>query len=445
MELNWTTEQVQALAPDVASHKAALGLVKTQKWPTLAYNESVIWGECQGSGNKPYQTRIALGEPAFKCSCPSRKFPCKHALGLFLLLVQQRNAFTQSDEPPPWVAEWLEGRAKRQAKKAAKTNKPVDPVAQAKRIEQREKKVRAGLEELSLWLRDLVRNGLAELRSKPADFFESMAARMVDAQTPGLANRVRELFNALGSGQDWASNVLEAVARLHLLVESYQRLDSLSPDLQNDIRSLVGWTQNKEEILQQAAIRDHWLVLGQYESADDIGQLLIQRIWLQGANTDKMALLLNFAHPNARSSLDYGWITGTQVEAELCFYPAAVPLRAVVKAHYDTTPITKVKGADTLQTAFAIYKNAITKQPWIERFPMALENIIINQLDNKWWLTDTTAHNLPIVNNFNRLWELIAVSGGYPVTVFGEWQNTFFYPLGIWHEKSYVDLMVNGE
>jgi hypothetical protein len=67
----------------------------------------------------------------------------------------------------------------------------------------------------------LVRNGLAELRSKPADFFESMAARMVDAQTPGLANRVRELFNALGSGQDWASNVLEAVARLHLLVESY--------------------------------------------------------------------------------------------------------------------------------------------------------------------------------------------------------------------------------
>ncbi|RKZ81403.1 MAG: SWIM zinc finger family protein [Candidatus Parabeggiatoa sp. nov. 1] len=438
MSVEWTTEQVLALAPDAASVKAGHSLVKSNKWPVLAHNEAAIWGECQGSGSKPYQARIALDGPAFKCSCPSRKFPCKHALGLFLLFVQQRDAFTQSAEAPPWVAEWIDGRAKRQARKAENANKPVDTVAQAKRVEKREEKVQAGLEELSLWLRDLVRNGFAELQGKPYSFFDGMAARMVDAQAPGLANRVRELFNAVNQGQDWASHVLEAVARLHLLVESYQRLDTLPPDLQHDIRGLVGWFQTKEEVLQQTAIHDHWLVLGQYEEMDDTGQLLVQRIWLQGANTDKMALLLNFAHPKARASLDYGWQTGTQVEAELCFYPAAFPLRAVDKKRYGIAPMTTVKGFATLQAAFATYKNAISQQPWIERFPMVLENVTPIQTNDTWWLTDTADNNLPITNNFNRLLELLAMSGGHYQTVFGEWRNTSFYPLGGWSDGNYI-------
>ena len=40
----------------------------------------------QGSAASPYQTGIDLSEPAFQCTCPSHKFPCKHGLGLFLLL-----------------------------------------------------------------------------------------------------------------------------------------------------------------------------------------------------------------------------------------------------------------------------------------------------------------------------------------------------------------------
>ncbi|OAD19776.1 zinc finger SWIM domain-containing protein [Candidatus Thiomargarita nelsonii] len=435
----WTTEQVQALAPDAASNKAAQKLLKLNKWPLLAYNEAAIWGECQGSGSKPYQTRIALEEPAFKCSCPSHKFPCKHALALFLLYVQSHNAF-KSTEPPPWVAEWLEGRAKRQAKKAEKANKPVDTAAQLKRTAKREEKVEAGLEELSLWLRDLVRNGLGDLQDKPYSFFEDIAARMVDAQAPGLANRLKELAGIRQSGQNWASELLEAVARLHLLVESYQRLDSLPSDLQHDIRGLIGWTQTKETVLQQAAIRDNWLVLGQYIDSDEIGQLLTQRIWLQSAKTGKIALLLNFAHPQSRHSLDYGWITGTLRAAELSFYPSAYPLRAVVKARYETSSITSLKGAASLQAAFASYKNALSQLPWIERFPMILENVTPTQANETWWLTDTSQHHLPIISHFKRLWDLLAVSGGNAITVFGEWQNSCFYPLGVWSEGNYVDL-----
>src|SRR6476469_9727229 len=89
MSETWTSDRIIALAPDPSSAKAGRELANPRKWVTLGLNEAAIWGECQGSGSKPYRTQIDLIEPAFKCSCPSRKFPCKHALALFLLTDSQ--------------------------------------------------------------------------------------------------------------------------------------------------------------------------------------------------------------------------------------------------------------------------------------------------------------------------------------------------------------------
>lgn len=73
MEL--TSESVLALAPDASSVKAAQALLKPGQWPTLGFNENAVWGECKGSGSKPYQVEADLSGPVFKCTCPSRKFP----------------------------------------------------------------------------------------------------------------------------------------------------------------------------------------------------------------------------------------------------------------------------------------------------------------------------------------------------------------------------------
>ena len=63
------------LSPDDASAKAARGLTSIGKWPQLGANAQALWGECQGSGSKPYQTQVDLAGPAFKCTCPSRTQP----------------------------------------------------------------------------------------------------------------------------------------------------------------------------------------------------------------------------------------------------------------------------------------------------------------------------------------------------------------------------------
>src|SRR5262249_20502421 len=112
MATSWTRETVQSLAPDASSFKSALGLAKAREWQCLELSDRALWGEIKGSGKAPYQTRIDLSAPAFKCSCPSRKFPCKHGLALMLLHVEDPSAFKSTD-PPEWVTAWLSGREQR--------------------------------------------------------------------------------------------------------------------------------------------------------------------------------------------------------------------------------------------------------------------------------------------------------------------------------------------
>src|SRR5687767_9951371 len=108
---DWTLQQIQQLAPDAASMQAGQGLAKPNKWESLGRNERLLWGECRGSGTNPYQVRIDMQDAAYKCSCPSRKLPCKHILGLLVLMVD--GAVPLKEGLPAFVSEWSGNRAKR--------------------------------------------------------------------------------------------------------------------------------------------------------------------------------------------------------------------------------------------------------------------------------------------------------------------------------------------
>src|SRR5215207_1211146 len=269
-------DQILALAPDPGSAKAGQGLASRRKWLALGRSDRAAWGECQGSAREPYRTQIDLTEPAFRCSCPSRKFPCKHGLGLFLLLANEPAAFDHG-APPAWVAEWLDRRdqsATQRDLKPAPAPTATDPqkkrvTAQAKTAAAREIKVAAGVEELGRWLRDLIRQGLAGAQSRPYSFWESMAARMVDAQAPGLARMLRALAGIPASGEGWQARLLEQLALLHLLLEGYQRIETLPINTQADIRTAIGWSQNQDDLLAAAGLRDRWQIIGQRVEGED--------------------------------------------------------------------------------------------------------------------------------------------------------------------------------
>ncbi len=435
MPSQWTSEQVLALSPDAASAKNGRGLATLSKWSALGLNATAIWGECQGSGKDPYRTQIETQESAFKCSCPSRKFPCKHGLALFLLFAEQATAFADQ-APPDWVAEWLAGRSQRVEKQAEKQEKQADPVAQAKRAAAREQKVAAGVQELRRWLEDRIRQGLVNLQQESYQTWETMAARMVDAQAPGLARQLREMAGLAHSGTGWMNRLLVKLSQLYLLLEGFERLDTLPTEVQADLKSQIGWTINQDEVLAQLPRKDLWLVVGQHTTEED--RLKVRSTWLWGLGDLQPALLLDFAHGNQGFEQTLLLGTGLELEAELTFYPSAYPLRALVKAQQPGAILAKAPPGDTILAAIARFQQAIALCPWLERFPLLLEGVIPLREGEIWLLQDQDEGLLPLTTKLNAkaYWKLMALSGGHPVTVFGEWNGIDLLVLSVWVEDA---------
>ncbi|HST62675.1 MAG TPA: SWIM zinc finger family protein [Longimicrobium sp.] len=444
----WTADQVFAMAPDPASAKAGQGLASPRKWVTMARDARALWGECQGSGSKPYQVIVDASEPAFRCSCPSRKFPCKHGLGLLFIYAAQPALVVETEAEPDWVSEWLAMRGARAEKKAEKAVAPPeperapDPAAQARRAAQREERVRAGLDDLEQWLHDGIRQGLATAGQRSRGDWERVAARLVDAQAAGAARLVRELATIPDSGDGWHGRLLERMARLQVLVQAARRMDSLPEPVAADVRTALGWTAKQEEVLAGPGTRDVWTVLGARTETED--RLRVQRTWLRGEGTGRMALLLAFAAGG--QPLEPGPAPGSRFGAELVFYPGAHPLRALVRERTGTPePVAALEGCDSLDAALGEWSAALCANPWTERLALVVRGVTPVRDGERWLLRDSAGAALPLSHGAESVgWVLLAASGGRPVDVAAEWDGVSLVPLAAVAEGRFLVLSVGG-
>ncbi|SOD84325.1 SWIM zinc finger domain-containing protein [Streptomyces sp. Ag109_G2-15] len=439
--VRWTAEQVLALAPDAASRKAGSKLGTAGPWSESGSGEGTVWGLCKGSGSRPYQTVVDLADasgPAYKCSCPSRKFPCKHALGLLLLWAEGDGSVPAVAEPPEWAEQWLSGRRERAESKRVEgggSSAPgsADPEAARRRAERRAERVTAGATELEQRLADLLRGGLASAEQAGYGLWDETAARMVDAQAPGLAARVRELGAIPASGPGWPARLLEECALLHLLDQGWLRRDRLPDTLAATVRSRLG--------LPAAAdgppVRDRWLVLAQYDTVDP--KLTTRRIWLHGAESGHTRLLLSYGAAGRAPELSLP--VGLALEAELSVFPGAGQVRAALgEQHAPPAPAAlRPPGVTTAQAA-ARYGDALREDPWLDSVPVTLDRVIPtpDSEPGAWQLADAEADSaLPLTPSARSrpgLWRLVALSGGAPVKVFGECGHRGFTPLTAWPE-----------
>lgn len=423
--------QILALAPDPTSAKAGSQLATPRNWSNLGTSDSALWGECQGSGKTPYRTQIDLGGPAFKCTCPSRKFPCKHGLGLYLLRTAEPSLFGQA-EAPAWVSDWLQGRQTRQEKKATVKDTGPDAVTQArKREEKREDKVSAGLAELQTWLHDLAREGLASVRSRGQGFWDAIAARMADAQAAPIARRLRRAGSMLyQSGlRNAESLVANELASLYLLVQAWQCIDQLAPALQADVRTLLGWTMSQDEVLRQPAVTDRWRVLAQCTFDDE--RLRVRSTWLLGAATGRWAVHLQYAV--GTQGFEQQLAPGTAFDGDLCFYPSAWPLRAQIRRQDDAQPLSTIEEPSSLDTLQDTYADALAALPFLERHPVLLGGLVPDGADHG-IVRDAHGRRIALHPSFRHPLHLLALSGGHPLTVCGEWDGRMLLPLAVWHD-----------
>ena len=408
-----TPEQIARLAPDDASNKAASSLVRPDKWPLLHHNDRALWGHCQGSGKNPYQTAVDMGEPAFKCSCPSRKFPCKHALALLLLYARHTDRFSTTDAPD-WLTNWLEKRDQNKETKATKTAKPAappDPAAQQKRLAARQKKAADGLADLRLWLDDILRNGLIALRGTLRERCRDMAKRMTDAQLGGIAAELQAIGELPADAQE---QHLYRLTRLNLLAENYARLEALPSDVQAETTARLGFPVAKETVLAGAAIPGLWQHIGTVISEIDRGEAHAH--WLYDAASQRFAYLLDFIIRGAPTALP-SVLHGQAYAGELCYYPGIHNLRALAKTWEAVAPPPLAPAAHSIAQAVETAQQAYAVNPLLSHYLLRVDNVRLARRGDTLALADGT-HALPLALNENERLRLLAGSGGAAFSAF---------------------------
>jgi SWIM zinc finger len=427
----WSADQVLSLAPDASAQRAARALAGDKAWCEVGLSidhevPPTVWGLCQGSEVQPYQTCVDLTEPAYLCSCPSRKFPCKHTLAM---LLRWASGSVPQAPAPAWVREWQASRAERVSravdrKEAARNGgEGTGRAAGEKAALRRATRVTAGLEELDRWLADQVRGGLAGVSKLGYAHWDAMAARLIDAQAPGAARLVRNLADYVGDPE----RLLAELGLLRLLAAGFARLDSLPPDLAATLRLRVGLPVAAEDVLAGVPVRDRWQVLGVRDEPEN--DLMVRRVWLRGAQRGRAALVLSFAGPGQVFVTDL--VPGTELDADLCFYPEHIRV-LIARRHAPAAPITAIPAARPPAEALREYARALAADPWLERWPMVLAGVVPAQVGRGWCLTEEGGDGVPLDPAVGAPWRLVAASAGRPVTVAGEWTATGLRPLSAW-------------
>lgn len=200
-------QQITLLAPNANAVKNARkisaqgGFVSRMR----SKDDTLYLGECKGSGKSNYVVSadfIEEGQPVFRCSCPSRQFPCKHSLALLFEMMEGKS-FDVGEIP----VDILEKRAKKEARDARKAAKEAAPASDSRKASPkgiskstaaaRRKKMKKQLEGLKLLKQlvdDLLSAGLGSMGGVSLKNYRNLAKQLGDYYLPGPLLQLNRLI-----------------------------------------------------------------------------------------------------------------------------------------------------------------------------------------------------------------------------------------------------------
>ncbi|HQV58581.1 MAG TPA: SWIM zinc finger domain-containing protein, partial [Ilumatobacteraceae bacterium] len=398
---------------------------------------------------EPYDVVIDHTRPAYFCSCPSRAVPCKHAIALLLLWVR---GHVPAAQLPPSIA----ALAVRLPKDVAPPSAAVPPITESDRTvpgqggqltispdlagtppnsgrDERVARMHAGLRDLLRWLDDRARFGLSDPSLARYATWDDLAARLVDAQVGGLANRVRRLAGLVGVGHDWHRRVAEELGMLWVLANGGLNLSTLPTDLADSVAMALGWQVRTATVLDGAPETDRWLVAGRSDTRED--RIEVRRVWLYGLATRRWAMVLSFAA--YRQSLDGSLAVGSVLHADLFRYPGRIGLRAIVGLHHGPSDYPSIAPALSVVDGCAAVGSLIAAEPWLEHVPVTVL-AAVTRSSNGWVLSDEFG-SIPLVGQADAL-QLVAATGGQPAALTVEWTPHGVIPLTVHLPDRAIDI-----
>ncbi len=169
-------------------------------------DDTFYMGECKGSGKNPYTTSadfVAEDHPVYRCSCPSRQFPCKHCLGLLYEMMsgknfeicdipedilKKRDKLAAKSAPPKAPEEMTPEEAAKAAKKKAAAAKSASSAKKKKLEKQLE-----GLDLVEKAVKELISAGLGTMGGTSLKTYQDISKQLGDY----YLNGPQRLFNRL--------------------------------------------------------------------------------------------------------------------------------------------------------------------------------------------------------------------------------------------------------
>lgn len=347
IELDEKYVEAAAPNPDTAKNGRALALKGKFVSVNIDAEQTIIFGQCEGSGKEPYRVScdfVRPDQPTYRCSCPSRQFPCKHSVGLMFAYVAKKSSFTVAALPAD-LAEKREKLAGRAEKKKEESTEPktVNKTALAKKI----KAQLDGLDLLERLTLDLTRIGIGNMNAKSAREIEEKAKQLGNAYLPGAQaalHRYTRLFAepdpapkaraSASHGEAIYSEALDHLARLHALVKQgraylQRRLDDpeLKPETESSIAAWLGHAWQLAELRSAGLVQtDVELMQLAFNTHDDVArqEYIDSGVWMN-LTSGRIQTTQTFRPYKAVKYIrsDDSFFGVAQVK-ELCVYPGDV-------------------------------------------------------------------------------------------------------------------------
>ena len=264
----------------------------------ITADRTLIYGDCKGSGKEPYHTSIDVSGDSVisRCSCPSRQFPCKHALALMLDFASGRTF--ESGDVPENIARKREKIEKREEKAkqtasadaAPKSEEELQKEAQKKKASAdsaAKKKIARQMEGLSLvsdFTNEMLSAGLGTVNSGSVSKYKDLTKQLGDYYLNGLQLLLQRFILAVQSDRS-QSGERELVEKLVQLDQAAKKCRAW---LEKQLES--GDYGTKDDILYEQ-LGGIWRLdqleeLGLYKENAEIVQLSFTVLWDEAAQTE---------------------------------------------------------------------------------------------------------------------------------------------------------------
>lgn len=303
-------QTIDSLSPNPAATKNGKGLVS--KFITLKKDtdNTLLWGECQGSGKNPYFTSVDFinEAPTFRCSCPSRQFPCKHGIGLLFAFVEGKN-FEQVADIPEDIKN---KRSKIETRKEKKETeivslkekgaepKKINTTAVLKKIEQQF----IGIANAQKLLQNIVSLGLASIDAKEKRNLADQIKELGNYPIAGIQNAFSRLLLEIEVIQN--ENYVNAIDQVNIIsallkkateyLQAKKENPAMNPDIDSCIEEQIGTVWKLTDLVSLGLYQENVeLVQLSFDVVDDVARKEITETgtWIE-LNTGKIYKTHNF-------------------------------------------------------------------------------------------------------------------------------------------------------